>query len=98
MTAPIDVADSERLSQAGRLLDQLARTSPRVGVCLHAATAATLIGATSRATNHGISSGDERTDLHRVLQLLGRLSESALQRDDLADALHQTLLAYLATR
>jgi hypothetical protein len=88
--------DAELARDAAALLDQLGRRTSNCAVALHALAAAEHLGS---GTPYGQKlDDDDRTVLSDALRLLGELSDAARRHDALSEALHQTMLAYLASR
>jgi hypothetical protein len=97
MTTALSLDDEQLLDQASRLLDTVGRRSPRCTVALHAFAAAQLLAAVHAVhADPATDYADERVALHQSLQLLAHLSTAALRSEDIADAMHHALLAYLA--
>lgn len=92
--------DQLALDQAAELLDTAGMTSRHCAVTLHTVVALHLIAAARPLppVTHRTAPADERAVLRDALQLLSHLSDEALRNEDLADALHNALLAYLAAR
>lgn len=99
MTTALSVSDEQLLDEASRLLDTVGRRSPRCTVALHAVAAAQLLAVVRAMRADPVTDyADECSALHQCLQLLARLSVAALRSEDVADAMHHALLAYLAAR
>jgi hypothetical protein len=96
MITPFTGRDAELAREAAALLDHLGRRTSDCAVALHALAAAEYL---ESSTPYGQKlDSDERTPLRAALRLLGELSDAARRHDALSEALHQTMLAYLASR
>jgi hypothetical protein len=88
--------DAELAREAAALLDHLGRRTSNCAVALHALAAAEHLGS---STPYGQKlDSDDRTPLREALRLLAELSDAARRQDSVSEALHQTMLAYLASR
>jgi hypothetical protein len=82
---------------AAALLDVVGRRTPLCAVALHSLAAAEHLGRRP-APKVATAPGDDRTLLREALRRLAELSDTARRQDEVAEALHQTMLAYLASR
>jgi hypothetical protein len=99
MATTLTSADTALVDHAAALLDRAGRRTSRSAVALHALAAAQLL-ASERPTppDPGAPDAGEPAALRDALHLLGQISTDALRGDEIAEALHQTILAYLAGR
>lgn len=75
------------------------RESSRCAVTLHTTVAVELLTAGQPLSLLDASAPeDEREALHQALRDLSHVSDAALRDDDIADAIHHAVLAYVAAR
>jgi hypothetical protein len=90
-------ADAALADKAGALLDTVGRRTPNCALALHCLAAAELLGHRS-ASQRQTATGDDRTLISDALRLFAELSDAARRQDEVAEALHQSMLAYIASR
>jgi hypothetical protein len=88
--------DAALVRDAAAMLDLLGLRTSNSAVALHALAAAEHLGSSTRQRQKIYD--DDRTVLSDALRLLGELSDAARRQDSVSEALHQTMLAYLASR
>lgn len=99
MTTRRTEADDAAVGSTARLLDTVGRRSQQCAVALHALAATELLTRDPHMPAlSGEASGDDRTLLLEALRLFAAISGPARRDDDVAEARHQTMLAYLASR
>jgi hypothetical protein len=97
VTVPFVGQDRNLADRAAALLESVGRHTPNSAVAVHSLAAAEQLDRRPAALARD-APGDERIALAEVLQLLAALSAPARRRANVAEALHQTMLAYLASR
>lgn len=97
MIAEFTDPDLALADHAAALLDVVGRRTRLCAVALHSLAAAEHLGCRP-APQVETAPGDDRALLREALRLLAELSATARRQDEVAEALHQTMLAYLASR
>lgn len=99
MTITLTGTDAALIDYAVALLDRIGRRTSRSTVAVHALAAAQLLDSGRPAPpDLDDSNDDERAVLREALRRLAHVSADALRADDIAEAVHQAMLAYLASR